>query len=143
MDKKALFNKFVSLTTSIHELTHELTQNVKADSITSVQYKMLEYIKVSQPVTATEISDCQHISMPNTSRELKKLYEKNLIEKMNDTGDRRKHYIRLSKDGEIMMNEAFACIAFRFEKRLQHASEEDLKDIEHALDILQNKVFFQ
>ncbi|KOS69035.1 MarR family transcriptional regulator [Lysinibacillus contaminans] len=141
MDKKALFHKFVSFTTSVHEVTHALTQDVKADSVTSVQYKILENVKVSQPVTPTEISDCMHMSMPNTSRELKKLYEQNLIEKISDKEDRRKQHIRLSKDGEIMMDEAFAAIEVRFQKLIENISEEDLKEINHALDVLQNKVF--
>lgn len=143
MDKKALFNKFVSFTTSVHEVTHELTQNIKTDDITSVQYKILENIKVSEPVTPTEISECMHMSMPNTSRELKKLYEKNLIEKITDQEDRRKQYIRLAKNGEIMMEEAFATIELRFQQLIQNMSKEDLEDIDHAIDILQNKVFNQ
>ncbi|MFE4352283.1 MarR family winged helix-turn-helix transcriptional regulator [Peribacillus butanolivorans] len=142
MDKKALFDKWVSFTTSVHQVTHELTQNAKSDSITPVQYNILEYITVSQPVTPSEISDCQHISMPNTSRELKKLSEKNLIEKLSDTEDRRKQYIRLSKEGETIMNEAFAVVESRFQSRMQNASKEDLEDIERAMDILQTKLFY-
>lgn len=141
LDKKALFHKFVSFTTSVHEVTHALTQDVKADSITSVQYKILENLKVSQPVTPTEISDCMHMSMPNTSRELKKLNEQNLVEKISDKEDRRKQYIRLSKDGEILMDEAFASIEVRFQKLIENISEEDLKEINYALDVLQRKVF--
>jgi DNA-binding MarR family transcriptional regulator len=80
--------------------------------------------------------------MPNTSRELRKLSEKNLIEKLNDTEDRRKQYIRLSKEGEAMMNEAFACVEIRFLNRIQNASKEDLEDIDRALDILQRKLFY-
>lgn len=142
MDKNALFNKWVSFTTSVHRVTHELTKNAKSDSITPVQYNILEYITVSQPVTPSEISDCQHLSMPNTSRELKKLSEKNLIEKFSDTKDRRKQYIRLSKEGESMMNEAFTLVESRFLNRIQNASKEDLEDIDRALSILQSKLFF-
>jgi MarR family transcriptional regulator, teicoplanin-associated locus regulator len=142
MDKKALFIKCVSFITSVHRVTHELTKNAKSDSITSVQYKILEHITVNQPVTLSDISECQHISMPNTSRELKKLIEKNLIEKLSDPEDRRKQYIRLSKDGEVMMNEAFACIESHFRNRIKNASKEDLEDINLALDILRTKLFY-
>ncbi|MEK4092511.1 MarR family winged helix-turn-helix transcriptional regulator [Viridibacillus sp. FSL H8-0110] len=143
MDKNALFNKWVSFTTSVHSVTHELTKGAKSDSITPVQYNILESITVSQkPVTPSEISDCQHLSMPNTSRELKKLSEKNLIEKLSDTKDRRKQYIRLSKDGEAMMNETFKLVESRFLNRIKHASEENLEDIDRALDILQSKLFY-
>ncbi|WP_066259333.1 MarR family winged helix-turn-helix transcriptional regulator [Neobacillus drentensis] len=141
MDKKALFNKLVQFTTSVHRVTYELTKDAKSDSISQVQYNILEYIAVSQPVTPSEISDCQHLSMPNTSRELRKLSEKRLIEKINDTEDRRKQSIRLSSDGEIMMKEAFATIESRFLLRIQNASKEDLEDMERAIETLQKKLF--
>jgi len=141
LDKKDLFNQFVAFTTAVHQVTHELTENVKIDNITPVQYKILEYIKVSQPVTPTEISDCQHMSLPNTSRELRKLQERKLIEKISDTEDRRKHYVCLTEDGEKIMEGAFACIEERFHQLIQHASKKDLEDINYALNILDEKVF--
>ena len=143
MDKSNLFHQFVTFTATVHQVTHDLTQNVTVANITPLQYKILEYIKVSQPVTPTEISECQHMSLPNTSRELRKLQEQNLIEKFNDTEDRRKQYIRLSDEGDNMMEEAFACIEERFLQLIQHASKDDLKDIQHALSILEQKVFQQ
>lgn len=143
LDKSSLFHQFVTFTASVHQVTHELTQNVTVANITPLQYKILEYIKVSQPVTPTEISECQHMSLPNTSRELRKLQDQNLIEKWNDTEDRRKQYIRLSIEGEKMMEAAFACIEERFLQLIQHATQEDIKDIQHALSILEQKVFQQ
>lgn len=143
LNKSALFHQFVSFTATIHQVTHDLTQNVTAANITPLQYKILEYIKVSQPVTPTEISECQHMSLPNTSRELRKLQEQQLIEKFSDTADRRKQYVRLSKEGEKMMEEAFTCIEERFLQLIQHATQDDLKDIQHALTILEEKVFQQ
>lgn len=142
MDKSILFTKCVSFITSVHRVTHDLTKNSKSDSITPIQYKILEYITVSQLVTTSEISDCQHISMPNTSRELKKLSEKNLIEKISDPADRRKQFIRLTEEGEAMMSESFKSLESFFLSRIQNASKEDLQDIEHAMDILQTKVFY-
>jgi MarR family transcriptional regulator, teicoplanin-associated locus regulator len=141
MDKKALFYKLVQFTTSVHRVTYKLTKDAKSDSISQVQYNILEYIAVSQPVTPSEISDCQHLSMPNTSRELRKLSERGLIEKINDTEDRRKQSIRLSSEGEIMMKEAFATIESRFLDRIQNAPKDDLEEIEQAIDTLQKKLF--
>ena len=143
MDKSSLFHQFVTFTATVHQVTHDLTQNVTVANITPLQYKILEYIKVSHPVTPTEISECQHMSLSNTSRELRKLQEQNLIEKFNDTEDRRKQYIRLSDEGDKMMEEAFACIEERFLQLIQHATQNDLKDIQHALNVLEQKIFQQ
>ena len=142
MDKKALFQKFVAFTSSVHHVTHEMTKDVKSDAITPVQYSILEYIAVSQPVTLSQISDCQHMSLPNTSRELKKLSEKNLCEKFAVAEDRRKQYIRLSEEGEAMMNEAFKQIEVRFLQRIKDASDEDLEEINRSLEVLISKVFY-
>ncbi|MGG1677852.1 MarR family winged helix-turn-helix transcriptional regulator [Neobacillus sp. NRS-1170] len=142
MNKKELFYKLVSFTAAVHRVTNELTKNAKPDSISQVQYNILEFITVSQPVTPSEINDCQNMSMSNTSRELSKLSEKKLIEKMIDSKDRRKQYVRLSQDGEVVMNEAFAAIESRFLNRIQNASKEDLIEIELAIDTLHKKLFY-
>ncbi|MEH7117315.1 winged helix DNA-binding protein [Neobacillus vireti] len=72
----------------------------------------------------SEINDCLNMSMPNTSRELRKLMEKGLIEKITDTEDRRKQHIQLTNKGKNMMNEAFTSIESRFLTRIQYASQE-------------------
>ena len=142
MERNELFYKLVSFSASVHRVTHELTKNAKPDSITQVQYNILEHIAVSQPVTPSEINDCQNMTMSNTSRELSKLNGKNLIKRITDSTDRRKQYIRLSPEGEKIMNEAFADIESRFQKRIDNASEEDLQDIECAIDVLRERLFY-
>ncbi|MEK4882960.1 MULTISPECIES: MarR family winged helix-turn-helix transcriptional regulator [Paenibacillus] len=141
MDKQAFFQKIVTFTTAVHEVTFDFTKDVIPEGITPVQYSILEYIAVSQPVTLSQISDCKNISMPNTSRELKKLTEKNLCEKLDVAEDRRKQMIRLSDAGQAMMNEAFERIGERFLNRIKEVPPEELAEINHALDILQSKVF--
>jgi MarR family transcriptional regulator, teicoplanin-associated locus regulator len=142
LNKKDVFRKLISFTTSVHRVTHELTLDAKSKEVTQVQYHILECIAVNPPLTSTEISECQLLSLPNTSRELKKLSDKNLIEKYRDPKDRRKQYIRLSKEGEIMMGLAFEKIEARFLNRIQNASVEDLEEIIHAIDVLHKKVFY-
>lgn len=143
MKDKVLFEKFVTFTAAVHQITNDITLDVKSDSITPVQYKILEFIAVSPEVTSTQISDCLHISMPNTSRELRKLSEKQLCEKVPDDNDRRKQFIRLTAQGEVMMHEVFQIIGARFFKRIENVSVEERDDITRALDLLQNKVFYQ
>lgn len=141
MDKHALFQQFVAFTAAVHEISDHMTRDVRSEDITPLQYKILEYITINQPVTLSEISDCMHISMPNTSRELRKLSEKQLCDKVTDETDRRKQYIRLSKQGEMMMSEAFARVESRFAERIAHLSEEELQEIERALDLLHHRFF--
>ncbi|MNE25128.1 HTH-type transcriptional regulator MhqR [compost metagenome] len=142
MDRSAIFQKFVAFTAAVHQITNDMTKDVKSDAITAVQYKILEYIAVGQPCILSDISECMHMSMPNTSRELKKLTDKQLCEKIADMEDRRKQYIRLSAKGEAMMNEIFGQVEARFNERIQGISDKDLKEIEQALDVLQGRVFY-
>ncbi|OMF30056.1 MarR family transcriptional regulator [Paenibacillus sp. FSL H8-0548] len=142
MDNNAMFQKFVAFTTAVHQTTNEISQDIRPKSITPVQYKILEYISVSQPVTLSKISDCMLMSMPNTSRELKKLTDKELCEKVTDEEDRRKQFIRLSAKGEAMMGEAFGFIAARFAQRIEKESEEEMQELAHALELLHRKVFY-
>ncbi|MEF2966700.1 MarR family transcriptional regulator [Paenibacillus sp. M1] len=141
MNKHSLFEQFIAFTASVHQVKHEMTKGIKPEEITPVQYGILEYIAVSQPVTLSQISDCQHMSMPNTSREIRKLREKGLCEKYMAEEDRRMQYIRLSREGQTMMDEAFGRIESRFLERVKGFSEAELEEINAALNLLQHKVF--
>ncbi|URN95591.1 MAG: MarR family transcriptional regulator [Candidatus Pristimantibacillus lignocellulolyticus] len=141
MDKYALFQQLIPFISSVHQMSHDMAKDVKSDSITPVQYKIMEYLAVSPPALLSDISDCMKMSMPNTSRELKKLTEQQLVEKIVDDSDRRKYYIHLTQQGTKMMDEAFAQIYLQFSERIADLSEADLIAVEDALHTLQTKVF--
>jgi len=141
MDKKELFYQAVAFITSVHQTTYEMTKEVPLGDITPVQYGILEYIAVSQPVTISQISDCKHISMPNTSRELKKLSEKGLCEKWDAPDDKRKQFIRLSPAGQTYMDAAFAHMEKLFLQRLGAATEDELNRISQAMEVLNAGLF--
>lgn len=141
MDKELLFRNFVHFMANVHQITNDMTRDAKTDEITQVQYKILEYITVSQSVTITEISDCLHVSLPNTSRELRKLIEKDLCKKVSDESDRRKYYIQLTDKGNALMEEAFRKIQIQFDERIKHLTDEELQEINTAVDVLQQKIF--
>jgi DNA-binding MarR family transcriptional regulator len=133
--------EFVDFIISVHQITDELSKDIKPQDLTPIQFRMLQYIGTNQPLTLSRLSDCLQMSMPNTSRELKKLGEKNLCEKFTAVEDRRKQYIRLSKKGETMINEAFTNIEKRLLDRLQDTSKQELTEIRQALKVLHSKVF--
>jgi DNA-binding MarR family transcriptional regulator len=142
MDQEAFFRKLVAFTADVHQVKHELTKDLRVDSVTPVQYGILEYLAVHQPVTLSELSDCQNMSMPNTSREIRKLCEKKLCEKSAAAGDLRKQNIRLSPDGQRMMDEAFRRLEARFLERIENPAEGELEDIGRAVDVLHSRVFY-
>ncbi|OWA35915.1 MarR family transcriptional regulator [Saccharibacillus sp. O16] len=141
--QNVLFQKIVAFTAAVHEVTHELTSGVKNEDVTPAQYKILEYMMLSQPVTPSEIADCVGLSLPNTSRELRKLLEKKLCEKAVDHSDRRRQLFRLSEDGQAMMNRIFAQVQKGFEQRIAGLSNQELTELEAAITLLQQTVFRQ
>lgn len=141
MNRSHLFKQMIHFIGAVHEMTYEFTRHVKHDSITDLQYKILEYVYLNQPITPSEISNCLYISLPNTSRELKKLQELELIQKEIDPLDRRKLYISLSGQGQAAMDTSFAAIEEHFLAKLEHVSDAELDDISKAIQLLQSKVF--
>ncbi|MFC3790074.1 MarR family winged helix-turn-helix transcriptional regulator [Paenibacillus sp. GCM10012307] len=139
--KKRLFQKMIGFTSAVHQTSATLTKGVKSDEITPVQYSILEHIMLHQPVTISEISECQHMSMPNTSRELRKLSEKGLCEKVETSADRRKQYIRLSPEGKRVMDVSFQLVEERFLQLIQSMEARELEELAQAIDLLQAKVF--
>lgn len=139
MDK--LFYRMVSFVTSVHRIQHILGRGIDLRGLTPLQYGILEYIAVDQPVTLSGIRDCMGLSMPNASRELKKLTEMGLCLKTTDEVDRRKQHVTLSPEGEAGMGAIFAQMEQKMLEGLAQTSEEELNEIVAAMDTLQRLVF--
>ncbi|MDG3043168.1 MarR family transcriptional regulator [Bacillus sp. B6(2022)] len=76
------FKEFVAFASTFSELKHAMMNKVKPSDLTTLQYLILEQLAVSEPLTPSEIADCQHMSLPNVSRELKNFTKNNsLIDK--------------------------------------------------------------
>ncbi|QKS48931.1 MarR family transcriptional regulator (plasmid) [Paenibacillus cellulosilyticus] len=138
VSKEALFEQMVSLIASAHQLHYDMTKGLPMDDITPLQYEILEFLSVKQPITLSQLSECMGISMPNTSREIKKLTDKGLCEKIDDTEDRRKQYIRLSAGGEARMAESFAHMRGLFMQQVNDVSDTELAHISEAIKVLKS-----
>lgn len=143
MDERQFFQKFITFTASVHQLKHALTNDLRPTNLTPIQYNILEYISINEPAILSDISSCHQMSLPNTSRELKNLMEKNLINKFTDEKDRRKQYIVLSDEGKEVMNLVFHEVEQILKKRIDTLSGEQLQEIATAMELLQNKVFYK
>lgn len=141
MDRHQLFQQFVVFTTAVHEVKHSMTTDLRSHDLTAVQYNMMEYIAISQPVTLSDISECQHLSMPNASREMRKLLDKGLCTRVIAAEDRRVQYITLSSQGQALMDEAFQRVENRFQQHISHLTDQELEDVRDALQLLQANVF--
>lgn len=141
VSKETVFQQVVNLVTSAHQLHYEMTKDMLMNDLTPLQYEILEFLAVEKPMMVSQISECKGISMPNMSREIKKLTEKGLCEKIGDEGDRRKQYVRLTKSGEDRMAEAFQHMRNLFNQRLENIPDTELSKIIEAIRLLESTVF--
>ncbi|KUF23212.1 MarR family winged helix-turn-helix transcriptional regulator [Bacillus sp. G1(2015b)] len=141
MQHPHFFKEFVAFASTFSELKHDLMSKVKPPELTALQYLILEQLAVSEPLTPSDIADCQHMSLPNVSRELKKLQEKQFIAREEDRNDKRKHVIILSDKGRACMNEAFQHIERMLIDSLSSSDIEQMDDIVQALRLLNQTIF--
>lgn len=135
------FKEFVAFASTFSELKHAMMNKVKPSDLTTLQYLILEQLAVSESLTPSEIADCQHMSLPNVSRELKKLHEKQFIDRQEDKDDKRKHVIMLSKKGRACMDKAFQQIESMLMDSLSSSDQNQMDDIVQALRLLNQTIF--
>lgn len=139
--KHALFEQLVAAIASAHQLHYDMMKEMPRDDLTPLQYEILEFLAVEQPRTLSQISECKGLSMPNTSREIRKLTERGLCEKLEDKEDRRKQHIRLSAQGESRMAAALAHMQAQFFQRIEGMPEEELARVSEAVAVLKETIF--
>ncbi len=141
MDRQKLFQDFMEFVGNVHANTHAMVKVARSDSVTPLQHSILEYIFFSQVVTTSQIADCLNISLPNTSREVKKLMQQNLLTKEISVDDRRKSAISLSEAGSALMAETFSKIEVNFWQQVGSLSDVEMEDICAAMNILNTIIF--
>jgi len=142
MDKNQFFQAVLNFISNVHSSTHFLTKDARSNKITPQQHSILEYVFFSKTVTTSQVADCLNISLPNASRELKKLFKLGLIVKETNAKDRRKTTISLSELGQNLMLRTFERIQKNFWKQAGELSEDEMRSIISSMDVLEKKVFF-
>ncbi len=141
MNKNQFFQSVMSFIENVHTTTHSLTKDARSNKVTPQQHSILEYVFFSNEVTTSQVADCLNISLPNASRELKKLFKLDLIVKESNAKDRRKTTISLSEPGQHLMLSTFERIQESFWKQAGVLSEDEMKSIVSSMDVLKKKVF--
>ena len=84
MNKNLFFQAILGFIGNVHANTHSLMKDARSNEVTPQQHSILEYVFFSKAVTTSQVADCLNISLPNASRELKKLSRLELIVKETD-----------------------------------------------------------
>ena len=142
MDKNQFFQNIISFIGNVHASTHSLMKDARSNKITPQQHSILEYIFFNKAVTTSQVADCLNISLPNASRELKKLSGLEFTVKEANEKDRRKTTISLSEPGQNLMLRTFERIQKNFWEQAGQLSEDEMRSIMSSMNILEKKVFF-
>jgi DNA-binding MarR family transcriptional regulator len=122
-------------------LSHSLFKVIQPNDLTPVQFEMLKYFAYNTDVTLSKLADCLDMNIPNTSREVKKLVEKNLLKKRVSDTDKRVVYVEISETGQALMYKLIGELDALICERYAHLNEADLKKMEKALEILNGLLF--
>lgn len=141
MDYNQFFGEVMGFIAKVHEKTHEYLIEARPEGLTPLQCEILEYIYFEQNKTISDIAHCLKLSLPNCSREIKKLEQGGYIKKVQDTEDRRKSYISLDENGLKFTEVTFERLKVRIFNKLGDISEEELKANLEAIRLLEKHVF--
>ncbi len=120
----------------------ELQDGTRPKELTTIQYNIVEYLFFKKGVTLSDVSACMYLSMPNASREVKKLADKGYVVKRQDKEDKRKYTILLSDEGRKLMNETFGKIFYKSNERYKYLSDDEKVQVIKAMLLLKEKLFF-
>ncbi|TBL74534.1 MarR family winged helix-turn-helix transcriptional regulator [Paenibacillus thalictri] len=138
--KEIVFRQLTAVIASAHQLHYEMLKDVPLDDLTPLQYEIMEFLWVKQPQTLSQISECKGISMPNTSREIKRLSELGFCQKLEDREDRRKQHIHLTELGEKRMSAVFDHMREHFYRRIRGIPEDKLGEVSAAMALLESTI---
>lgn len=136
-----LFQKFLAFTISVYDATDETRNNIKPDSVTALQYRIMEALYLDGDNNVTKLCACLGISLPNTSREVRKLTQLGYITKTLDPSDGRKYNLNLTQLGMEIMNISFKKIENDFNKKADKLSSKEQEELISYMDIVSKKLF--
>jgi DNA-binding MarR family transcriptional regulator len=122
------------------QLTYELLDEIQPAGITPLQFKILQYLSRGESITLSQISICLGMTVPNTSREVKKLLAKNLLQKTPDEQDHRVSFITLSPTGVDLMTQTFAKLKKNISIRYAHLDAGEIEKVVKALGVISEKL---
>lgn len=138
--KDDFFEALLQFAVGFSQLTDHLLSQARPDSLTPLQFKMLQIIAEDGAITLSDLCGCSQISLPNGSRELKKLFELKLVEKIEAPTDKRKQLIKLSASGQSLMGEAYGTLQALVSQRYKDHTEEDFQRMTDNLKFLHQKL---
>jgi len=136
------FNElFLELIGNVHQITFEVRRDLKPEYLTQIQYNIMEYLFMHDGVSMGPLAECLYLSLPNASREVKKLVQLELLYKKSSESDKRVTNIFLTDTGRQLMTESFSKIMTGINERYSDLTDDELKTLAQCIRLLKDKLF--
>lgn len=122
------------------QLSGDLLGVARPAELTPTQFEILQIIAHDQGATLSSICECSKISLPNGSRELRKLRDLGLVVKGEVSTDKRLSSFALTQEGQQMIHNAYQRLAQEAWGRYGHFEPQDLDHLAHCLATLREKL---
>jgi len=141
MLKKEFIDTIFQFFIGSQQTAHYLKDNTMPDELTQVQYNILEMLYFTPTKGVSDFASCLHLSMPNASRETKKLVEKGFLVKEQDGQDKRKQNLHITEKGKKTMDKTIQLIVENINSLQGHLNENDQDEIMHSMQNIIDKFF--
>lgn len=143
MLSQSFFSALTGLFNGMETMLYQFRSVAKPEHVTPVQYSMMEYLYFNENKSVGDISQCMFLSMPNASREIKKLKELGLLDKQVSNSDKRTIYIKLSAEGRKTMDQAFERIFELANKMYPNLSADKQNEVIESIGKIEMNLFSQ
>ncbi|MBY9077883.1 MarR family transcriptional regulator [Paenibacillus sp. HN-1] len=122
------------------KLTSQLLLAIKPEAITLLQFEILHFLYSEKSVTLGQIAACTGMSLPNTSREVRKLVEKSLVAKRAALEDKRVYYVELTPEGQELMMLSDSRLEQVVADKYANLTPDEAGQVTAALELLSDKL---
>ena len=114
-----------------------LQQGVQPSALTPLQWEMLQVVAAAGETSLSQICECTKQSLPNGSRELKKLVLGGWIQKQQSPFDRRESVLSLSPSGGALVHQAYGQLKASLREHLADRTPQEWQELARALGVVQ------
>ena len=138
----------IALKKLLVEVPGKLCRNMNNEFIKSIlrdlmidfspqHFMILKLLEENKQLYVTEFVDMLSITKPQMTSQIDKLSEMGYVTRTNDIDDRRKIFISLTKEGEVIISKIIMAIDKQIDSRLVNLTQKEIEALEYGLLMLQ------
>lgn len=127
---------FINLVYTVKQLSYQFLQFLKKHGLTEPQYNILRVIRGERSKTHVSIGYLKERMLDKSSdvsRIVDRLFEKDYVDRKENSFDRRQKEISISKKGLVLLSEMDECEK-KVDSLLKNLSLDEVKEINRLLD---------